>query len=893
MEISIETSIESNSRLGDSIVTRLWVEDRGKEPFLAHTDWQHYKEIRDACKRIWERLETEVKDPKDAEQMLLEAGAKLSLLLSGGQTHSNEAFEDGPKGAYGIEDNKGALSFRGLEQHMPGRDSPYEVLADWLDPSRLRHETNAYVFISCHDSVLEELPWELLAIKIDGNVRHIGLMPQVRIVRFGKQSTIDPPKREQAIECRIFNVDMSNTSIGGLEKITALPLPEKLIYRSLNDSDITLNELGNALWESDDYTIFHYSGHGQLNEKDLVPELCLRGSGSSSDSMKGVRAEDLISAMTASRDSGQLPPVLAVLACCDVGLSSGWQGFGTTLLDKGLPATISMQARVQDGAANRFAEELYRSLQEGHSIAWAVTDARIAVRCLDDPYDRRDWWIPILHTRNPYFVFADPSQASVNKGKSIAKLIQENKPEPSGVFYRERFLKQELAHCDSSIMQIWADTGTVSERLYVHYGYAMSQGKLDSQEEIRDAHKVLSDLLPQSEKELGDHHPITLSIRTLICLHACRLHKHNEALLQLKELETEQAKALGEKHPLTLITRYLTADCTFARGDWSKALAFYRQLHTDRTRALGPGHTNTLNTRFNIAACTAKNDDWDKALVLYQQLYTDQTKALGDDDPNTLNTRSMIASCTGELGNWYKSLALYQQLYTDQTKALGDDDPNTLNTRSMIASCTGELGNWYKSLALYQQLYTDQTKALGDDDPNTLNTRLNIAACTGQLGNWAEALALYQQLLPDQTELLGPSHPDTLDTRWRRTFSYYQQLLPDQTELLGPGHPDTLDTRAHIAWFTARLDDPDKALAIYEQLLPDQTELLGPGHPDTLDTRFHIASLTDKPGNEDKALRLYKQLLPDLVANLGGDHTRTLHARTVIARLSGILGNRN
>ena len=703
MKITIAADFTNKSESEKYVETTLWAEEATKDCIVARTPFDEFtRNVVPAYRRAWVRDDT-VSGLRGVRSVhvLREAGDMISGLL-----------KEGPD-----EVSNTSASARGVPL-IQSYASPLAALNDRLFRN-LRAKIEVHIDIACYHSDLEEIPWELLRVSIGNTTEHIGLLEDVHIVRRGvPERPSGSPKG--SLKCQILNIDMS----GSFDEVNALPPPKELQVPSPEDTYIDRGVMTKALKDpGNDYTIFHYFGHGQLNPISQAPELVLKGSNGSSNEEAPFAIEDLISAL--KNENGELRPslALAVFVCCDVGISDGWQGFGVNLLHAGIPATISMQAPIQNDAANTFSETLYKELSTGNTIARAVTKARLNIRHLDDPLHSLDWWIPVLHTRSAaHFVFhtlpGPPSKIGV-----VDKLLGEARSEPKVKYSNEDYLMDELTHCHDVIDSIWHKAEAISETLDVSYRYAIRSGEDHRPEKTKRAYRVLSELLPDSIDEVGDDHPITLSIRTLMCLHACRLHykKYEDNTLEhLNRLHRDQTRVLRRNHPLTLIVRYLVAYRTGELGDHQQALTLFKELLSDRNNTLGKYHKNSINTHAEIIRCNSELGRTEQANERFEHLRRDQIKrieTLGPNDPDALTTRQDIAYRTGELGDHQQALTLFEQLLPDQINALGENHPDTLTTRYWIAQHTRELGDHQQALTLFEQLLLDQINALGETTP--------------------------------------------------------------------------------------------------------------------------------------------------------------------------------
>lgn len=139
----------------------------------------------------------------------------------------------------------------------------------------------------------------------------------------------------------------------------------------------------------------HFMGHGVFDERTGWGGLLLESASGGGASLQGPNIKKLV--------KGVEPPALVVLNGCETGrIGDGPEPFGgaaAALMDAGVPAVVAMQLPVGDGVAVHFSRILYRALQDGHPVDWAVSEARLS---LSEAFrDQAAWAIPSLFMRVP------------------------------------------------------------------------------------------------------------------------------------------------------------------------------------------------------------------------------------------------------------------------------------------------------------------------------------------------------------------------------------------------------------------------------------------------------------------------------------------------------------
>ena len=318
------------------------------------------------------------------------------------------------------------------------------------------------------------------------------------------------------------------------------------------------------------------------------------------------------------------------------------------------------------------------------------------------------------------------------------------------------------------------------------------------------------------------------------------------AITAFEQVLTDSLRLLGDHHPSTLTTRNNLAGAYHAAGRVGEAITAYEQLLIDRQQVLGGDHPSTLTTRNNLAVVYQAAGRVGEAITAFEHLLTDFRRVLGEDHPSTLTTRNNLASTYRSAGRVGEATIAFEQLLTHSRRVLGDDHPDTLTTRNNLALACQAAGRVSEAISGFEQLLTDSRRVLGDDHPDTLTTRNNLALAYQGAGRVDEAITAYEQLLTDRQRVLGDDHPSTLTTRNNLAHAYqdagrvdeaitaYEQLLTDSRSVLGHDHPNTLDTCYSVALAYRVAGRVGEAVKALEQLLTDSRRVLGEEHAVTM-----------------------------------------------------------
>ncbi|MFN7961671.1 MAG: CHAT domain-containing protein [Thermoanaerobaculia bacterium] len=144
--------------------------------------------------------------------------------------------------------------------------------------------------------------------------------------------------------------------------------------------------------------VLHFIGHSSAGSSSAAPVLLLCGEGGKADRLE---AGQLMAMLKRARQVGgeDTGLQLVILNSCDSCREPENQllsGLAQSLLSKGVPSVIGMQAPVTDESASRFAGGFYSGLAQGLSVEHAMQEARRELFTSGRP----DWFTPVLFQRS-------------------------------------------------------------------------------------------------------------------------------------------------------------------------------------------------------------------------------------------------------------------------------------------------------------------------------------------------------------------------------------------------------------------------------------------------------------------------------------------------------------
>ena len=132
-------------------------------------------------------------------------------------------------------------------------------------------------------------------------------------------------------------------------------------------------------------------------------------------------------------------------------------------------------------------------------------------------------------------------------------------------------------------------------------------------------------------------------------------------------------KNLGELHPMTLSVQHNLAFLASRRNDMDAAEQDYLAVINARIRVLGEQHAQTLNSMSNLGELYLSMQRLDEAEQWLQRALTGRMAMLGEAHPDTLSSRLGVAKLLHAKGNMAAALAAVREVYGFAEQALGAD----------------------------------------------------------------------------------------------------------------------------------------------------------------------------------------------------------------------------
>ncbi|WP_280493234.1 FxSxx-COOH system tetratricopeptide repeat protein [Nocardia asiatica] len=273
------------------------------------------------------------------------------------------------------------------------------------------------------------------------------------------------------------------------------------------------------------------------------------------------------------------------------------------------------------------------------------------------------------------------------------------------------------------------------------------------------------DILDQTKRILGHHHPYTLDTCTDLARAYQSAGQLNRAVPLFDAVLRDSEQVLGEHHPDTLSSRNNLAVTYESAGRFDEAVPLFERVVVDRERVLGEHHPDTLSSRNNLAVAYKSAGRFDEAVPLFERVVVDRERILGEHHPDTLSSRNNLAAAYESAGRYDEAIALHADILIDRVRVLGSDHPDVLMTRNNLAYTYQSSGRLEDAIPLFESAATDLDRVLGSDHPNTLTARNNLADVYRAVGMMERAIGLFESTLTDAQRTLGADHPLTVTVR--------------------------------------------------------------------------------------------------------------------------------
>ena len=172
---------------------------------------------------------------------------------------------------------------------------------------------------------------------------------------------------------------------------------EPLVEQGLAEVDVVATATAGELHERvkrKAYDVVHFIGHGIFDEEKERGYLVFEDSQGREQKLDEQNMREILCGRSIR---------LVFLNACESGRGARAdfnRGVAPALVAGGMPTVVANQYSVLDVSATAFAQSLYQSLAQGHTIGEAAREARIAVN-YSISGESIDWAVPVVYTRDP------------------------------------------------------------------------------------------------------------------------------------------------------------------------------------------------------------------------------------------------------------------------------------------------------------------------------------------------------------------------------------------------------------------------------------------------------------------------------------------------------------
>ncbi len=271
---------------------------------------------------------------------------------------------------------------------------------------------------------LKQIPWEYVYnpfTKTEDAFGYLALDPRISIIR---HEPLNMPHQLPIqmgngglTELNMFAASASPTNASPIavekeiEKIKSSLEPSRALGRVKIKPTYSKNtqwsEVANELDRPGKYQIFHFAGHGVVQEEEN--NITLDDIELGKLLFAGKNNEGVFVIAGSFADVMQQADIwLVTLGACETGERSAthpWHSVAGALLEHNIPVVIAMQNEIGDQAAVVFGSEFYGKLKAGltldEAMSWSRRQMAVKLRDQNAQLNDIEWGIPVLYTRLP------------------------------------------------------------------------------------------------------------------------------------------------------------------------------------------------------------------------------------------------------------------------------------------------------------------------------------------------------------------------------------------------------------------------------------------------------------------------------------------------------------
>ena len=301
------------------------------------------------------------------------------------------------------------------------------------------------------------------------------------------------------------------------------------------------------------------------------------------------------------------------------------------------------------------------------------------------------------------------------------------------------------------------------------------------------------------------------------------LGRLQEAIERCERLVAEATAELGDDHPVTITIKADYATLIGLGGMLEQAAEIEKDVLATRLLLMGERHPETIRAMQNLALRNRRLGNLAASEVLYRDAMRLSAEVLPLNDPQRMTIEVNFGVLLQSTRRSDEALAVLEGVYPRIVATQGETHPMAVSARRNIGAVLNDLGRFEEALPIFEEGFEATERNNGPDAPTTIIALANLGAVYQSVGRLDESLATLDEVLVRARRTLPPTHWNigvfliyrgrTLITmeRFAEAVATIDEARALLEASLGPQHPRSIEARrglvqAYEAWHAA---DPD------------------------------------------------------------------------------------
>jgi len=416
-----------------------------------------------------------------------------------------------------------------------------------------------------------------------------------------------------------------------------------------------------------------------------------------------------------------------------------------------------------------------------------------------------------------------------------------------------------------------------------------------------EAETFYSIALVSAEEALGEDHPNTLEINTLIAVLYNIMGLTEESQLLLEMVTAKYETSLGAGHQLTLDARGAEITGFETMGQFELALEAQTGLCATIELTYGSYHPQALSCLERIASLQQTLGEIADAEASYKNIIARMSVSKPDLDPEVLNALTQIAELYRITGRYQESKDLLSNVI--QASLQINEIEGSIVAKSYLGRVFNNEGALSKAAIVTEEVMAYGAEHWGSRPEALFNTMIELGAVYQGQGKLSEAESIFAEALEGLVLVFGEAHPSSLVASNNLGQLYERNGIYDKAEpiikktlaqmeaSIGEGHPDTLRARNNLALLHESQGNFREAEPLYQKSIDMMTVRLGSNHTDTIAVKNNLAYLYMVMEQFDKSAAIFAEVKDQWTVLFSPEHPNTLKATNNLGRILQKLGN--